>query len=157
MARKDTYEINLVALHEGVTEFDFKIGDEFFNPEDSGRVLGADVDVHLKVSKRPESYRLEFAFDGELRAACDRCLDAVPLEVSEDYAAVVRHGEDYDTAETGEGDELMIIPESATSLDVAPIIRDTLLLIIPMRCVHPEGECNEEMTSRLREHSDPEE
>ncbi len=35
---------------------------------------------------------LEFSFDGELRAACDRCLEAVPIEIAEDYTLIVRHG-----------------------------------------------------------------
>ncbi len=152
MDRKDTYTINLLSLKEGLNEFDYKIGDGFFGSEDSGSVLGADVDVHLDLTRRNESYRLEFSFDGELRAACDRCLEAVPIEIAEDYTLIVRHGEDFESTETSEGDELLVIPEDSTTLDVASVIRDTLLLSIPMRCVHAEGECNEEMAAKLAEH-----
>ena len=149
----DTYKINLVSLKDGFTGFDYKVGDDFFKAEESDRILGADVDVHLEINKRHDSYRLAFTFDGELDAACDRCLEAVPLEIATDWLLTVRHGEDYDTTETDTGDEIMVIPDDCTIIDVAPMIRDTLLLSIPLRCVHADGECNEGMSAKLREHT----
>lgn len=153
MNPEDTYLINLVSLKEGITEFGYKIGNGFFSPEETERVLGADVDVRLDINKRHESYRLEFTFDGKLDAMCDRCLDAVRLDIAAEWSLTVRHGDDYDTAETGSGEEMMVIPEDCTSIDVAPMIRDTLLLSIPLRCVHADGECNKDMSAKLREHS----
>ncbi len=84
-----------------------------------------------------------------MEVPCDRCLDPVSHEVDTDYDVVVRYGEEYDDS----GDNLLILPYSANRLNVAGIIYDTLLLTIPLRCVHAEGECNPEMAEALREHN----
>lgn len=152
MAKDRTYEIDLGALHEGRNEFDYRITKEFFEHKENDDILGADIDVTLDIDKRHGSYRMEFGFEGELQVACDRCLEAVTVPVDTDYETVVRHGEEY--AET---DDVITIPQSRNRYDVSGLIYDTLLLAVPLRCVHAEGECNAEMQAMLRQHNGDEE
>ena len=140
--------MNLAALKEGLNEFDFRTDGSLFADADNTGILGADVAVHLDVTKRHEAYDCLFGFAGELQVACDRCLEAVPVVIDTDYHVTVRHGEEYDDS----NDDVLVIPESWTHLDMEPLMRDTLMLEIPLRCVHPDGGCDEEMASRLREH-----
>jgi uncharacterized metal-binding protein YceD (DUF177 family) len=143
------YDVDLASLTEGHHEEDYHIGKEFFELMDNTEIQGADVDVHMDIEKRHGSYECRFHCEGTMEVPCDRCLDPVSHEVDTDYDVVVRYGEEYDDS----GDNLLILPYSANRLNVAGIIYDTLLLTIPLRCVHAEGECNPEMAEALREHN----
>ena len=143
-----TYVIDLLSLKEGkVAEFDYHIGREFFEEKENSDILGADVDVSLDVEKRHNAYKLEFTMEGMLEVPCDRCLEPVKVPIDATYDLIVRHGEDFDDS----ADDLLVIPENETHLDVSGMIYDTLLLEIPLRCVHAEGECNPEMTEKIRQ------
>ena len=150
MSERDRkYEIDLISLKEGeVYEYDYQIGKEFFEARENEDILDSDISVHLTVKRQRDIYFLGFECDGTLSVACDRCLDPVELETSADYDVKVRHGEEYDDS----NDDLLIIPERWTRLDVSGLIYDTILLTIPLRCVHPAGECNREMSETLRAH-----
>lgn len=145
MAKDNTYEIDLASLKEGSSEFDFRISKEFFEKMENSDILDADVDVHLDINKRHGGYELKFATEGTLTVPCDRCLDPLQIPADADYDLVIRYGEEYDDSK----DNLLVLPYSRTRFDVAPVIYDTLMLTIPLRCVHPDGECNPEMTARL--------
>lgn len=150
LAKDRTYDVDLAGLKEGaVEEFDFRIGKEFFEKMENDTILGSDVDVHLDVEKRHGSYSLKFDTEGTLEVPCDRCLEAVTIPADAEYDLVVKYGEEFDDST----DNVLVLPYSQTSLDVAPIIYDTLMLTIPLRCVHEEGECNPEMTGILSEHN----
>lgn len=116
---------------------------------DTPEILSAAVKVHLTVQRKHDTYLLHFSFDGTVDVACDRCLDPLPLPVSTDWDLKVTYGDDFDWS----SDDSITIPEEETSLDVAPMLRDTILLALPMRRVHPEGGCNTDMAATLREHS----
>lgn len=127
---------------------DYHIGKDFFELMENEEILGADVDVRMDIDKRHDCYECRFNFVGTLDVPCDRCLDPVSLRVDTDYDVVVRYGEEFDDS----GDNVLILPYSASRLNVAGMIYDTLLLAIPLRCVHPEGECNATMAEVFREH-----
>lgn len=137
--------MDLAGLTDGIHERDFRIGKEFFEQMENSDILDADVDVHVDIEKRHGGYSLTFETAGTLSVPCDRCLDAMQIPAEADYDLTVRYGEEYDDST----DNLLILPYSQTRLDLAPIIYDTLMLTIPLRCVHPEGECNAEMTDAL--------
>lgn len=144
----NAYELDLLSLKEGKSyEFDYHIGPDFFASRDNNEILGADVDVNLAVEKRHDSYMLEFDFVGTLEVPCDRCLDPVAVPVDTTYDLIVRHGEEFDDSD----DNLLVIPENQTTLDLSGMIYDTLMLEIPLRHVHPDGECNAEMQRKLDE------
>lgn len=151
MGKDATYEIDLVQLKDNApAEYRYHIGKDFFEERDNVDIVNSDVDVTLRIEKTHGSYKIEMDFDGTIWSPCDRCLEAVELPIEEEYDVIVRHGEEYDDS----GDGALVIPESWTRLDVSGLIYDTLLLSIPLRCVHPEGECDKGMQERLREHSD---
>lgn len=149
MAKDRTYQVDLAGLKEGsVAEFDFRIGKAFFEQMENDEILDSDVDVHLEVEHRHGSYMLRFDTEGTLTVPCDRCLDAMQIPADAEYDLTVRYGEEADDS----ADDILVIPYSQTAVDVAPVIYDTLMLTIPLSCVHPDGQCNPEMTELLSEH-----
>lgn len=144
------YKVQLASLPDGHHEQDFICDTEFFKDMENPDVISSDVAVHLDLEKRNGAYDCTFTCKGKLQIPCDRCLDALDHEVDTVYHIIVKYGEDYDDA----SDELLIIPESDAYLNVAYMLADTILLTIPLRHVHPKGECNKAMASVLRAHSD---
>jgi uncharacterized metal-binding protein YceD (DUF177 family) len=81
---------------------------------------------------------------------CDRCLDDLDLPVDVDYRLNV---EQMGTELDDTNDELLIVPSDWRELDAAPIVRDTILLAIPMtHCHENEDECNPDMLDVLDSH-----
>ncbi len=123
----------------------------FFNEIEQTEVRRSDVTVKVKVTRKTEDYfQLSIECCGTVVIGCDRCLDDLVHSVDTVYEIGVRlQGEEYDDSR----DELLLVPESWRELDVAPMVRDTVLLSIPMSHVHPDGECNEQMTALLSDHA----
>lgn len=136
-------------MPEGHHERDFHIGPEFFKNMENPDILGADVNVHLDLEHRNGAYDCTFTCKGTLEIPCDRCLDPLEHEVDTQYHVVVKYGDRYDDA----SDDVLVIPESNHSLNVAYMLNDTIVLTIPMRHVHPMGKCNRAMAAVLNKHS----
>ena len=49
------------------------------------------------------------------------------------------------------GFEANVIPGHRRELDLTPLMRDTVLLTIPLMHVHPEGACNAQMLNKLQQ------
>ena len=48
-------------------------------------------------------------------------------------------------------DNVLILPEDQTELDLGQTVYDFICLSVPIVKVHPEGQCNPEMMARLKE------
>lgn len=142
------YIVALPTLAEGRHELELKAGKDLFSDHGGIDVFDADITAYVDIDVRHGAYRIGITCTGWIDVPCDRCLDPMRLDVDEDYDFTLKYGEDY--AET---DGCITIPESEASFDLAPVVADTVLLGIPLRCVHPEGECNEEMVEIMRQHS----
>ena len=140
--------IALPALGEGHHEYEMKVDRDFFASRENDDVKEADVTAYVDIDVRRGAYEIGITCQGWIDVPCDRCLDPMRLEVDEDYDVTVRYGEDYD-----ETDDTITIPESEVDFDLSPLIADTILLSIPLRHVHPEGECNPEMKEIMKQHS----
>ena len=71
-----------------------------------------------------------------------------PLPYDATYHIVVKYGDDYND----DGDEVLEIPQSDSSLNVAYMLYDTVELAIPIKHVHPMGKCNRQMSALLKKH-----
>lgn len=128
---------------------DFHVGPEFFKNMENPDILDADVDVHLALVNKNGVYDCTFTCKGHLSIPCDRCLEPLDHEVDTVYHVIVKYGEEYDDA----SDEVLVIPETSRSLNVAYMLNDTIVLTIPIRHVHPMGKCNRAMAAVLNRHS----
>ena len=147
----DALKLKLKTLPFGTHAIDCHLDESFFNIDEQNEVRRADVNVNLKVTRKSETtYRLEIACNGSLTIPCDRCLDDLDLPVEIDYALNV---EQMGTELDDTSDELLIVPSEWRELDAAPIVRDTVLLAIPMtHCHENEDDCNADMLELLDSH-----
>jgi len=139
----------LASVPQGVSEYSFKVGKEFFIKMENHDVIDADIDARLRIEHKNGAYYCLFTLTGHLTLPCDRCLDPMTHQVDTTYAVTVKYGPEYDDS----ADSVLVLPETEPMLDTAPLIYDTAVLTIPMRCVHPDGECNPAVSAILADGS----
>lgn len=142
------YKLPLKSMSPGVHEVEYKLGKQFFVNMESQSVHDADLTVHLTVNHKSDLYYLDFNISGEVTLICDRCLDDLHYPIDTTYAIAVKYGDDYND----DNDDLLVIPESDNTLNVAYMIYETVELAIPMKHVHPLGKCNRAMSAILKKH-----
>ncbi len=138
MSKSNPYKLNIASIPSGVSEYDFMLTGDFFSHMGNSDILDADVAAHLSITHKNEAYYCSFILKGTLTLSCDRCLDPMSHQVDTRYDVTVKSGPEYDDSTEG----LLVIPDNQASLDVADMMYDTAVLTIPMRHVHPDGECN---------------
>lgn len=148
MGKFTAYKVQLAQLGDGHHGQDFVVDTEFFKNMERPDIHKADVKVHLDLEKRHDVYDCMFHCKGIVEVPCDRCLDPLEIEIDTDYHIIVKYGESYND----ESDEILVIPESNTYLNVAYMLYDTIVLCIPLRHVHPLGKCNRAMLAALSKH-----
>lgn len=148
MGKFTAYKLSLKPLAEGVHEFDYTLDKQFFANMEHDDVRDADLAVHLTVDHHNDIYRLKFDIAGTVTLMCDRCLDNLVLPIDTTYNINVEYGDDYND----DSDELLIIPASDNDLNVAYMLFDTVVLQIPIKHVHPMGQCNRAMSALLKKH-----
>ena len=144
-------KLKLKTLPFGTHAIECHVDESFFNTDEQTEVRRADVNVTVEVTRKSEStYHLEITCQGTLTTSCDRCLDDLDLPVDENYSLNV---EQMGTEPDDSRDDLLIVPSGWRELDVAPLVRDTVLLAMPMtHCHESEDECNPAMLDVLDSH-----
>ena len=148
MGKYTAFKSPLKSLGTGTHEFEYHLDKQFFVNMESADVHDADLSVKLTVQYNGDFYTLDFHIEGEVVLICDRCLDDLHFPIDTDYHIVVKYGEDYND----DNDEVLEIPESDNTLNVAYMIYDTVVLAIPIKHVHPLGKCNRQMSAMLKKH-----
>ena len=148
MGKFSEFKVQLKTLSEGTHEYEYHLDKQFFVNMESADIHDADVDVKLTVLAKHGVYEMTFNVNGTITLLCDRCLDDLITPVETSYHVTVKYGDSY----RDEADDLLIIPESDSGLNVSYIIYDTVALTIPMKHVHPLGKCNRAMSAMLRKH-----
>lgn len=148
MGKYTAFKLPLKSLGVGTHEFSYRLDRQFFENMESSDIHGADLEVLLAVQYNGDFYTLDFRITGEVILICDRCLDDLHFPIDASYHIVVKYGETYND----DSDEVLEIPDSDSTLNVAYMIKDTVELAIPMKHVHPQGKCNRQMSAMLKKH-----
>ncbi len=148
MGKYTAFKLPLKSLGVGTHEFEYHLDKQFFVNMESSDIHDADLNVALTVQYNGDIYNLDFHITGEVVLICDRCLDDLRFPIDATYHIVVKYGEDYND----DNDEVLEIPETDNTLNVAYMIKDTVELAIPMKHVHPLGKCNRQMSALLKKH-----
>ena len=147
----DALKLKIKTLPFGTHTVECHLDESFFNLEEQTEVRRADVDATLEVTRKSENtYHLEISCKGTVTIPCDRCLEDLDLPVDVDYSLNV---EQMGTELDDTNDELLIVPSDWRELDAAPLVRDTVLLALPMtHCHESEDDCNADMLDALDRH-----
>ena len=144
---KDAFIIPLNGLKQGRTRFSWKAGAEFFRNFDNKDIKDAEILVDVEVEKSGTYLGIDAVVSGNLTVACDRCGADVSLPVrsrisqSIKFGAEPVSGEDIVVSEEDER-ETVYLPEDGGELDMSQTVYDFACLALPMKKVHPDGECD---------------
>jgi uncharacterized protein len=150
--RQSQYVIAYKGLKDGLHLFDFKVDDKFFESFENSEIEKGDVDVHVTLNKKTTMLEFEFQMDGKVTVPCDRCLDPFELEIEYEAPLYIKFGDESHE----ETEELFVLSEQETEIDVSQFIYEFIHLSLPYRRVHPDDKkgnstCNKEMIKRLEE------
>lgn len=132
--------IQFVGLKIGTHRYEFDIDKSFFEGVENTLIDDANVRVELAFEKKETMMIAEFSLSGTVTTPCDRCNDPMEVSVYGDYRIVYKFG-----TEVSEDENLIILHPESFELDVSAPIYELLVISLPARRIHPEGECNEEV------------
>lgn len=148
MAKFSLYKIPLKTLAPGVHTYEYELDRKFFEAIDGEEVKKGNVNVILNVRRTSSSFELNFDIEGVIKVSCTRCLDDMNLDVDTESRLIVKFGSEY----SEESDEIVIIPEVEGEINIAWFLYEFIALTIPIKHVHPRGECNRTVSSKFKKH-----
>ena len=148
MAKFSLYNIPLKNLSPGVHTYEYELDNKFFEAIDGEEFRKGDVKVALNVRRTLSSFEFNFNIEGLIKVPCTRCLDDMNLDVDTESRLIVKFGSEY----SEESDEIVIIPEDDGEINIAWFLYEFIALSIPIKHVHPTGECNRVVSSKFRKH-----
>lgn len=148
MGKLDSFKIDLHGLKGGITTFEYKLEDDFFDAIGADIVRHGSLSVKMSVSRKSSLFEVSFNICGFVIVACDLCLDDMEQPIDTEGRLTAKFGNEY-----SEDDEVVVVEEDEGILDVSWFIYEFIVLGIPIRHVHAPGKCNREMMNVLLEHS----
>jgi uncharacterized metal-binding protein YceD (DUF177 family) len=148
MGSNSEFDIPFEGLKLGKHSFDLEMTEAFFTDLADSMIERGNVRVSFVLDKRETMMVGDFEMEGCVVAACDRCTDLMEVPVRTSAQIVFKFGD-----EPSEDENLVVIESHEFNLKLAPLCYELLVVSLPARIVHPEGECNEEMLALINQYS----
>ena len=140
--------IDLRRTADSGADMKVELHDDFFAGLDQEEIEGGSLQVTYRVKARAcDFFDLWLKVEGEVRVACDRCLDSLQLPVSATDTVKIYAGSAEDAPQ--DPDVTVMEAHMGYTYDAAWVTYETVLLALPQKRVHAPGECSEEMLSYL--------
>ena len=130
------FDIGLAQLSNKQHEFEFELGNAFFELFDQNLVNGGNLKAEVTLLKSELLLNFTIRIFGTVNLTCDRSLDTFDYPIGTTQTLHVRFG-----AEETELDENVIqIKHDAQKINIAQHLFDFIGLAIPMKKLHPRFE-----------------
>ena len=142
----ESLKIDLAGLKEGVTTFEYDLGDAYFEAVDAPEVRRGDVHVSVSVSRSGGVFRLGVHTEGTVCVPCDICLDDMEQPVSADNTLTARIGEEY-----SEDEDLITVGKDDPLLDISWFVYEFIRLEHPHQaraCTWKMQPCHDKSSRR---------
>lgn len=143
------YTIKFIGLRDGLHNFEYKIGKEFFDAYDFSEIIDGEVSVVMTMDKSSTMLVFNFTISGVINVECDLCLDPLDTSIEGEFRQIVKLS---DESEDSMDEEILFLPTSEFEINVAPFISEFIHLCIPNKKVHQEGECNNDVQVVLNQY-----
>lgn len=147
MPKFEQYFINLRDLKSDSQVFEFTLDNVYLKKIDSPEVKEGNVKVFVTVKKKLNIFEFAFLLKGVVQVPCNRCLDEMEQPVECREKLQVKFGNRF-----SEENDTVIVPEAEGGINIAWFLYEFIVLNIPIKHVHPPGECNKAMMSKLKKH-----
>ncbi len=145
---ENNYKIRFSSLKDGFHEFDFKVGNEFFESLDYSEIEKADVDVHVVLEKTTTLMQADFTINGKVEVMCDRCCDNFFIPVKGEEELIYRFGEvEFDD------EKVITVFPNEIDIELQQPIYEFINLFLPAKRVHKNiKDCNQEMIEKMNDY-----
>ncbi len=133
MSENTKHVVQLDKLEIGEHLFDLQLDNSYFSTIENSELLGGTIDVKARLNLRKEDFSVDMDIMGQVQVTCDRCLDAMDVEV--------------DVYE-----EELEFEEDTKQIDLAWLAYELIIVNLPLVHSHQEGGCNPEMDALLQNH-----
>lgn len=148
MGKFDTYNIQLKTLPLGKSVVEYNLDNEFFALLEDVDIQKGQVNVKVNIQREAKQSELNFELEGSVVVPCDRCLEDMNQPIKTTGHLIVRFGKEF----KDDGDDIVVVPEEQGIINVSWFLYEFIELAIPIKHVHPFGQCNKGMSSKLSEH-----
>ena len=145
MSQKSETTVRLSGLKSGCYQYDFSLGKEFFDRYENDEICDGKVKIATVLEKNERVMMFKFKLEGEVTTRCDRCLGEIKVPIEGEECLNVR----LTDTETSDDENVAILPEDAYEIDLAQWLYEYVAVRIPMQHIHPEGECDSEVTKYI--------
>ena len=141
------YMIPFVGLKEGMHDYSFEVRDSFFESFEYSEIKRGKVNVKVSLERQERMLIFEFEIKGYVNIDCDRCLNEMEYPVEGNERLIVKFGQEL----REESEEIMVIPETDSHIDISTFIYEYIVLMLPYKRVHPEGDeaCSNEVVDMI--------
>jgi len=145
------FVIPFVGLKEGVHEYSFEIGEKFFESFEYSEIDHGKIHAAVSMDRKERMLIFDFKLKGHLTIPCDRCMEEMEYPLNVDENLIIKFGHEHKE----ETEEIIIIPETESHVDISGYIYEYIMLALPIKKVHPEGEegCDPLVIEKLEQHS----
>ena len=150
MGQNDDMTIRFSGLKPGNYTYCFTLTDEFFEEWKNEEIEGGRVEIEAKMERLERMLMFKFSLSGEVETPCDRCLGRVKIPIDGEEHLCVR----FSDSESCDDEDVVVLPENAFEIDLSQWLYEYVAVRIPMQHVHPDGECDPEMTKYIVDESE---
>ena len=151
MGKLDGYKVDLNGMQSDTVSYRWQADNDFFSAVQGPEIKRGSLDVAIRVKRTSGTYELEFQLQGEVEVTCDRCLEPMSQPIEAECLLRVKMGDEF--ADDG---DVVTIPEQDGTINVAWNIYEFAALQIPLRHVHPDGQCKVSLSEpTIEEKNDP--
>lgn len=150
MKTSDQYIIHFTGLAAGTHDYSWNIDGKFFEADNYSEITDASLQVNCRLQKSANYMELDFSGKGTVTLPCDRCLGPLQVKINATRKVIVKESE----LENSDSDDIFFVGRQDYEFSAESWIREMILLSLPMRNVHPEGKCDDEMIDKLNDLSD---
>ena len=148
MGKFDSYNIQLKTMEIGESVVEYHLGNDFFEAIGEEAIQKGNITAKIRIVKNTKQSELNFELNGKVVVLCDRCLEEMDQPINTDGHLIVKMGKEF----KDDGDDVVVVPEEQGVINVSWFMYEFVELAIPIKHVHPFGQCNRGMASKLSEH-----
>jgi uncharacterized protein len=143
------FVIPFKGLSTGLHQYTFKIDKAFFESFEYFETETGNINVELELMKEPALLDLHFKLDGIINLVCDRCLGNFSNTINGEFRLIVKFGDAY----SEESEEVVVLPNTESSIDIKQFIFEYINLLLPIKRVHVNKiDCDPTMLQKLQNH-----
>jgi uncharacterized metal-binding protein YceD (DUF177 family) len=153
MIAQDVCIFDVRTFPTGKSKLEFPVTKKLFDKFENEDIISANVNCNVVIDLTEQLISLLFSFNGVITVACDRCLEPLALNIDCIENLLLKFGTNISGKEE---DNVIILDERETKVDLSQFIYENVLSQKPLRCVHGEigeGQCNEEMIELIKKQS----